>query len=340
MTLGEIAKFTNSTIDSKFDNFKITNLGSLEQANSESIIYLALNNSVSKELDKSFEYKEKLKSISAGACFISENNKDLLPSKIIPVINSDPKLAFIKLTNKFYIDKSLIKKGIAKTASVASTVKFKNKSSVHIGEFAVIEDDVSIGENCYIANGVVIKTGVEIGDNCTIKDHAVISHSVIGNNVNIGEGSCIGGAGFGWHSSRAGHTWVPQLGRVVLKDNVDIGINTSIDRGTIGDTIIGEDTKIDNLVQIGHNVKIGSHCIFAGMSGVAGSTIIGDWTLVGAAAGISGHLHIGNNVQIAAGSGVSQSIPDNTKVGGYPALALHDYLKQSAMLRRMVKKKQ
>ena len=339
ITLGEIAKLTDAKIDEKYSNFEITNLGSLESANEKSIIYLALGNAVSKALDKSSEYKEKLKQISAGACFITNENIELLPSSIIPVIVADPKLAFIKLTHKFFEDKSVIKHGISDKASIDTSVKFKNKDSVHIGPFAVIEEDVEIGENCYIGSGAKIKAGVKIGDNCTIKENAVVSHTVMGNNVNIGESSIIGGNGFGWHSGSFGHIWVPQLGRVILEDGVDVGINSSIDRGAIGDTIIGAGTKIDNLVQIGHNVKTGKNCIFAGMCGVAGSTTIGNWVLVGAGAGISGHLTIGDGVEIGARGGVIQNIEAGAKVSGYPAMPVSDFLKQTALLRRMLKKK-
>ena len=339
ITIAEIAKITGGEFDKQFSDFKITNLGSLEIFDKTSIIYLDLVASLNKQLDKSAEYKEKLKNITAGACFITRDNLSLLPDSIIPVIVPNPKLAFIKLTDVFYTDNATIKKGISRFASVDDTVTFKNKDSVHIGDFAVIEQGVYIGENCYIGSGVKIKAGVQIGDNCLIKENAVISHSIIGNNVNIGEGSCIGGNGFGWYSGSFGHIWVQQLGRVVLHDNTDIGINTCIDRGTIGDTVIGKGTKIDNLVQIGHNVKIGENCIFAGMSGIAGSTTVGNWVLVGAGAGISGHLNIGNGVQISAKAGVAQDIPDGEKVGGYPSMPLKDFLKSAILIRHMVKTK-
>ena len=339
ITLGEVAKITGAKIDEKFFDKKITNLGSLEKSDSESMIFLFFGNAVSAALDKSAEYKEKLKHITACACFVNEKDLEFLPAGIIPAITDDPKLAFINLTYKFYEDKSVKKSGISEMAFVAPSVKFKNRDSVHIGPFAVLEDGVEIGENCYIGSGAKIKTGVILGDNCTIKENAVVSHAILGNNVNIGEQSVIGGNGFGWHSGAFGHIWVPQLGRVILEDNVDVGINSAIDRGAIGDTVIGSGTKIDNLVQIGHNVKTGKNCIFAGMCGVAGSTTIGNWVLVGAGAGISGHLTIGDGVEIGARGGVIQNLPAGAKVSGYPAMPIGDFLKQTALLRRMLKKK-
>ena len=339
MKLKDIAILTNGKVDEKYNDFEIKNLGSLENANRESIIYLSLGNAVSSALDKTAEYKEKLSHIQAGACFIRQEDIHFLPTGIIPVVVEDPKLAFIQLTKVFYQDKNVKYEGISPNAFVAEDVEFKDKSSVHIGHFAVIESGVSIGKNCYIGSGAKIKTGVQIGDNCIIKENAVISHTIMGNNVNIGEGSVIGGNGFGWHSGSFGHIWVPQLGKVILEDDVDIGINTSIDRGAIGDTIIGKGTKIDNLIQIGHNVKTGQNCIFAGMCGVAGSANIGNWVLGGAGAGISGHINIGDGVQIGARGGVIQDLKAGEKVSGYPAMPVSDFLKQAALLRRMVKKK-
>ncbi|MGN0929496.1 MAG: UDP-3-O-(3-hydroxymyristoyl)glucosamine N-acyltransferase [Alphaproteobacteria bacterium] len=340
MALGQIAMLVDGKlVDESKKDLEITNLGSLENSNENSIIYLALGNTTSALLNKSGEYKEKLKSIKAGACLIKAENAELVPSSMAVVEVDDPKSAFIKLTGIFYKDKALQMKGISSQALIDETVKFADKESVHIGPFAVVEEGVEIGKNCYIASGAKIKAGVKMGDNCIIKENAVISHTIMGNNVKIGEGSCIGGDGFGWHSGAFGHIWVPQLGRVILEDNVDVGINSSIDRGAIDDTIIGSGTKIDNIIQIGHNCKIGKNCILAAMSGVAGSTIIEDWVLVGAAAGVSGHLRIGAGSQIGAGAGVIQNLAPKSVVSGYPAQPVGDFLKQSAMLRRMVKKK-
>ena len=338
ITLKEIATITEAKLDPKYNDYQITNLGSLEHADKQSVIYLALGFAVSSALDKSTEYKEKLKHINAGACLIDEKNVNLLPDGIIPLVVKDPKLAFIKLTHKFYQDKSIIFHGISEHADIAPSVKFKNKSTVHIGPFSVIEDGVEIGENTYIGSGVKVKAGTIIGDNCIIRENAVISHSIIGNYVNIGECSVIGGNGFGWHSGSHGHMWVPQLGRVILEDYVDIGVNSCVDRGTIVDTVIGSDTKIDNLVQIGHNVRIGKHCIIAGKSGIAGSAILGDWVLVGASSGIQGHLSVGSGTQIAALSGVIEPLPAGSKVAGYPAQPLKNFLRQAILLRHMVKK--
>ena len=313
--LGQIAMLVNGTLsDEAKKDLVITNLGSLENSNESSVIYLALGNATSALLNKSGEYKEKLKAIKAGACLIRAENVELLPPSIVAVVVDDPKASFIRLTNVFYKDKALQMKGISSQAFIDDSVKFANKESVHIGPFAVIEEGVEIGENCYIASGAKVKAGVKMGNGCVIKENAVISHTIMGNNVKICEGSCIGGDGFGWHSGSFGHIWVPQLGRVILEDNVEVGINSSIDRGAIDDTVIGSGTKIDNIIQIGHNCRIGKNCILAAMSGVAGSTILEDWVLIGAAAGVSGHLRIGAGSQVGAGAGVIQNLPPKSVV--------------------------
>ncbi|MDR1009463.1 MAG: UDP-3-O-(3-hydroxymyristoyl)glucosamine N-acyltransferase [Rickettsiales bacterium] len=338
MTLAEIAALTGS--DVKCDGARIIKrLAPLESADSDSICFLASIGSAAAYLDKRAKYREMLGALKAAACFVSPADAELLPATVAAVITPDPRMAFITLTNAFYKDKSTAQTGISPHAVISETATFKDRASCTICDFAVIEAGAKIGANAYIGSGTKIKAGVELGDNCTIRENAVISHAILGSNVGIGEGSVIGGAGFGWHTTAAGHTWVPQLGRVILGDNVDIGINTCIDRGALGDTVIGEGTKIDNLVQIGHNCRIGKNCIFAGMSGIAGSTEIGDWTLAGAQSGISGHLKIGAGSQIGAGAGVIQDLPPKSVVSGYPAQPAHDFLKQTAMLRRMVKGK-
>jgi len=317
----------------------IKRLADLESAGGEDICFLASMGEAADALSKRAKYREMLKGLKAAACFVSEREAELLPPVVAALVTSDPRMAFIKLAEAFYKDKSLARTGISKNASIARGAVFADKQSVTVCDFAVIEAGAKIGRNAYIGAGAKIKAGCVLGDNCVIKENAVISHAVLGNNVRVGEGSVIGGAGFGWHSTAAGHAWVPQLGRVILGDNVDIGVNSAVDRGTLGDTVIGEGTKIDNLVQIAHNCRIGKHCIFAGMSGIAGSTEIGDWTLMGAQAGISGHLKIGPGCQIGAGAGVIQNLAPKSVVSGYPAQPAHDFLKQSAMLRRMVKEK-
>ena len=340
VTLAEVEELAGARlVDDSRCGSKVSGLAPLESAGPDSVAYFSTGMNASDALDHAAKYRSMLAGLGAGACFVSEPEAGLLPAGVAALVTPDPKMAFIKMAQYFYGDRSLAFKGISPNASIHDSVKFKDRPSCHVGDFAVIEEGVEIGAGCYIGAGAKIKAGVSMGDGCVIRENAVVSHASLGSRVGIGEGSVVGGAGFGWHSGPRGHVWVPQLGRVVLGDDTDVGSNSCIDRGTIGDTVIGAGTKIDNLVQIGHNVKTGVNCIFAGMCGSAGSTEFGDWVLVGAGTGVSGHLKIGSGVQIGAGAGVIQDIPAGAKVSGYPAMPVHDFLKQAALLRRMVKGK-
>jgi len=203
-------------------------------------------------------------------------------------------------------------------------------SHTSISKSAKIGTNCAIGPNCYIGDNVVIGDGVIIGHNVTLQN----CH--IGNNSILHPGVRIGQDGFGFILGVDGNMKkIKQLGMVIIGTNVEIGANTSVDRGSINDTIIGDYTKIDNLVQIGHNVTIGKNCIICAQVGIAGSTIIGDYVIIGGQSGISGHISIGNKVQIAAKSGVIGDINDNLKVGGYPAINITDWHRQSILLRNM-----
>ena len=188
-----------------------------------------------------------------------------------------------------------------------------------------IHKDSFIGKNCVIGSFVKIGPGVKIGDNCVIGDNVNIYFSLISDNVKIYNGAKIGGEGFGFVPGKNAIKKVPQLGRVIIKKNSEIGCNATIDRGSIGDTIISENVMIDNLVHIAHNVKIGKNTIIAAMTGISGSVQIGDYVMIGGQVGISGHLKIGNNVKIAAKSGIMKNIDDNMSVGGYPAVSIIDW---------------
>ena len=183
-----------------------------------------------------------------------------------------------------------------------------------------------IGANCVI------------GNDCTIHSNVNITNAIIGNNVIIHSGVSIGQDGFGYAYNNGRHHKVPQVGRVIIGDDVEIGANTTIDRGSAPDTIIGEGTKIDNLVQIGHNVKIGKHCIIVSQVGISGSTEIGDYTIIAGQAGIAGHLKIGSQVQVAAQAGITRDLEDKAIVGGTPAVPLRQYHKQALALAKLTEK--
>jgi UDP-3-O-[3-hydroxymyristoyl] glucosamine N-acyltransferase len=218
--------------------------------------------------------------------------------------------------------------------------------SASLGTDCVIEDGViigahvKIGSRCRLQAHAVIRQGVEIGDDCDIGPHVTITHALIGNKVRLHPGACIGRQGFGFAIDPAtGFTAVPQLGRVIIENDVEIGANTTIDRGAGPDTVIGQGTRIDNLVQIGHNVKIGKFCVIVAQVGISGSTQIGDFAMLGGQAGIAGHIKIGQGAKIAAQSGIMRDIGAGEEVMGSPAVPIRQSMKQTAMLAKLVSKK-
>jgi len=211
--------------------------------------------------------------------------------------------------------------------------------SCAIHSSAAVAHDAQIGENVRIGPHVYIGRGVILGDSTVVEAGASLTHSIVGKRVHILGGARIGQAGFGFAESADGLVRVPQLGRVMIGDDAEIGANATIDRGALADTIIGEGTKIDNLVQIGHNVRIGRHCILAAQTGISGSCIIGDGVLMGGQVGLADHLSIGDDAQLAAGSGVMRDVPAGKKWGGRPARAVKDWLRETAVLAKLAKKK-
>jgi UDP-3-O-[3-hydroxymyristoyl] glucosamine N-acyltransferase len=219
--------------------------------------------------------------------------------------------------------------GVAPGAYIDPTARLE--ADVTVEPMAVIGKDAEIGEGSHIGPGAVIGAGVRIGRNCTIAAGATVQCALIGNNVIIHPGTRIGQDGFGYAPGlKPGMIKIVQIGRVIIQDHVEIGANTTIDRGTMDDTVIGEGTKIDNLVQIGHNVRIGRHCGIVSKVGIAGSTRIGDGVMIGGASAINGHISIGDGVMIAAMSGVVGDIPPGEKYGGIPARPMRDFLRDVA----------
>ena len=211
------------------------------------------------------------------------------------------------------------------------------EDDVTIGPGAVFGPDVEIGSGTVIGPGVVLGQGVTIGRNCVIGAHVSIYAAHLGDGVVILGGARIGGDGFGWLDQGVTNAKIPQLGRVLIQDRVEIGANTTIDRGALGDTVIGEGTKIDNLVQIGHNCKIGRNCLIAAMSGLSGSTELGDGVLMGGNAATSGHLSVGAGCTIRARAAVTKNWPPGTDLAGAPAQDIKDFWRELALIRRLAK---
>tara|TARA_B100001057_G_scaffold261737_1_gene261990 strand:- start:1175 stop:2155 length:981 start_codon:yes stop_codon:yes gene_type:complete len=271
------------------------------------------------------KYKDLANKTKASFCITTENLKKILPDTCKPIIVKNVLLATSTVTTKFYPNS--INDNFDNTTNFIDKTIFKNK--VKFGKNVLIGNNVSIGSNCMIGHNTIIERNVSIGNNCSIGSNSIIRNTLIKNNVKILDNCVIGKHGFGFFPDIKANIRYPHIGMVFIEDNCEIGCGSTIDRGSMSNTIIGKNTYLDNQIHIAHNVKIGENCIIAGQVGIAGSSILGNNIKIGGQAGISGHLKIGNNVDIAGGSGVIRDIPDNSKVMGYPAKNIRDFLKEN-----------
>ena len=272
----------------------------------------------------------------AGACLVRPEFIERAPDGMALLVTDDPYRAYAKVASAFYPPPPLTP-GVAETASVHPTALLGRGCQIDPG--AVIGQGAEIGEHCHIGANAVIGQGVVIGDHCRIGALSSVSHALIGQRAFVHPGVRIGQDGFGFAMGPQGHLKVPQLGRVVIHDDVEIGANSTIDRGAGPDTVIGLGCKIDKLVQIGHNVQLGRGCVLVAMVGISGSTKLGDFVVVGGQVGIAGHLQIGSGVRISAQSGVMRDVSAGETVGGSPAIPMAQWLRQTAEVSRLVRKK-
>ncbi len=281
-------------------------------------------------------YLDDFSKSGAGACIVRPELACKAPDGMNLLLTDEPYRGYAMIAQAFY-PRSSAKDGISENASVDKTAIIADDCKVDAG--AVIGPMVKIGQGCHIGANSVLGKGVIIGDDCYIGACVSIAYCNIGKRVTIHDGVRVGADGFGFALGPKGHLKVPQLGRVMIDDDVEIGANTTIDRGSGPDTVIGSGCKIDNLVQIAHNVRIGCNCVIVSHVGISGSTTIGDFVMIGGQVGIAGHLHIGDGVRIAAQSGIMRDIEPGASVGGSPATPIREWLKGVALLERMVKKK-
>lgn len=282
------------------------------------------------------KYIDQFTSSSAGLCFLRSKYVDQAPKSMLVLVTEDPYRCYALAAQKFYPSVTSFGE-IAKSAIIDPSAKLA--AGVGIAPGAVIGANVTIGANSSIGANAVIGAGVTIGDNSHVGPLCTISHTLIGNNVIIHRGVHIGQDGFGFALGREGHVKVPQLGRVVIENDVEIGSGTTIDRGTGPDTVINEGAKIDNLVQIGHNVQIGRRAVVVAQCGISGSTRVGDGAVLAGQVGLAGHIKIGAGAKIAAKSGIMADIPPGASYGGYPAVPVVDWHRQTIALSRIIKPK-
>ncbi|MFD2261271.1 UDP-3-O-(3-hydroxymyristoyl)glucosamine N-acyltransferase [Lacibacterium aquatile] len=282
------------------------------------------------------KHADPLSRTAAGAVLVPEALADIAPATVTVLIHPTPAVAFAKAGRMLFPLPSP-PSGIHPSASVDPSAKVD--PSAHVGPMVVVEAHAEIDASCVIEAGAQIGPGVVLGEGCRIGRGATVTHAMLGKRVVLLAGVRIGEAGFGFVPTPQGVVKIPQLGRVIIDDDVEVGANSTIDRGALDDTRIGAGTMIDNLVQIAHNVIIGRGCIIVAQVGISGSTIIEDYAILAGQVGVSGHLRIGRGAQVAAQSGVMRDLAPGAKVGGSPAVPVLQWHRQTAALERMTKKK-
>jgi len=323
LSLGDIARLTGAVIAGADQSvLRIVGVAPLDRAGPADIAFLG---------DK--KYLTSLRETAAGACFVHESHAGDVPAGCVPIVVGKPQAAWVLTADALHVARF----HGAGVVSVHPDAELED--GVHLAPNVTIGAGAKIGRGTRIAPGAVIGPGVAIGRDCEIGANASVSFALLGDRVRIYAGARIGEAGFGATGGATGVVDVPQLGRVILQDGVTVGANSCIDRGAWEDTVLGENTKLDNMVHIAHNVRLGRNCVLAGFTGLSGSVTVGDGCAFGGRAGIADHVTIGDGAQIAAGAGVFRDIPAGETWAGVPAQPIRNWLRESAILARMAREK-
>ena len=280
-------------------------------------------------------YTSALDQTLAGAVIVHPDMAARVPTATVAILTTEPYAAWARVAALFY-PVPPCSPGIHPSAIVAEGALVD--PSAEVGPLSVIETGAEIGPGCRIGPCAIIGTGVIVGRDCRIGAHASLSYAILGARVYVYPGARIGQEGFGFVSIKDGFLSVPQLGRVILEDDVEVGANTTIDRGSSRDTVIGAGSRLDNLVQIGHNVNLGRCCVIVAQVGISGSTVLEDFVRVGGQAAMAGHLRIGQGAEIGAQAGVISDMAPGAKVLGSPAQPKKDFLRQIATLKKMARR--
>ena len=313
-TIDKLLSNSGINNDQKFKNEKIYDVKDLKSATRNDLTFF-----------HSKKYSDLANTTEASFCVTQEHLIKFLPKSCKKIIVDNVLVSIAQITKEFYPNS--INDDFDSSADDIKKTKFKEK--VKFGKNVLIGKNVQIGKNCSIGHNSIVEKNVVIGSNCSIGSNVIIRNTIIKDNVSILDGCIVGKKGFGFFPNNKKNIRYPHIGIVIINENSEIGCGSTIDRGSLSNTIIGKNTYLDNQIHIAHNNKIGNNCIIAGQVGFAGSSSIGDNVMIGGQAGISGHLKIGNNVHIGGGSGVLNDISDNSKVMGYPAKNLRDFIKEN-----------
>lgn len=324
LSLGEIAKIAGATLSEGSDPARrLSDVAPLDWAGPDQVSFL-----------DNKRYLPDFEASGAGACIVDSRYAERAPAGMALLLTDKPYRAYAMVAQAFHPEPPRLAE-IHDTAVVDPAADIAEGCG--IGPYAVIGAGVEIGRDCDIGPHVVIDAGVVIGEGSRIGPGAHLGHCRIGKRCNLHAGVRIGNRGFGFTLDREGYLDVPQLGRVMIGNDVEIGANSTVDRGAGPDTVIGDGTKIDNLIQIGHNVEIGKGCVLVAQSGVAGSSKLGDFVMLGAQGGIAGHLKIGDGAQIAAQSGVMRDVPAGLSICGAPAIPIREFFRLVGIWQRQLK---
>jgi UDP-3-O-[3-hydroxymyristoyl] glucosamine N-acyltransferase len=282
-------------------------------------------------------YADMFRRSKAGACVVSPDRVSSAPDSMSLLVSETPYLTYARIASAFYPSLGNEQSDIESDELLHPTAEIGAGSTIAPG--VIINKAAKIGTNVRIDANAVVGPGVIIGDDCHIGALASVFYCIMGNGVRLYAGVKIGEAGFGFAYDGTRFVTVPQLGRVLIEDNVEIGANSTIDRGSGPDTVVGAGSRIDNLVQIGHNVRLGRNCIIVAQTGISGSTTLEDGVTLGGQVGIAGHLTLGRGAQVAAKSGVMKDVAPGERVGGTPAVPARQFMRQAVVLGRLAQEK-
>ncbi|MCZ4282032.1 UDP-3-O-(3-hydroxymyristoyl)glucosamine N-acyltransferase [Kiloniella laminariae] len=325
-TLAELASLVDGELASYSDgSLLIDDVSPLETASEGHISFL-----------DNKKYLDAFRKTKAAACIVDPKFADIAPQNTALILTSKPYKAYALIAQKIY---PAVVGGASIHASAIIDPSAKIADDCHIGAGVVVGRNAEIGAGCHIGANTVIGDGVTIGSGTTVGSNASFEFCFIGNDCQIHAGVRIGNRGFGFAMEAEGYIDVPQLGRVLIGNGVEIGANSTVDRGAGPDTIIGDGSKIDNLVQIGHNAQIGKQCVIVGQAGIAGSSVLEDYVVLGAQCGVNGHIRLGTGVQVAGQSGVMRNVEPGQAVAGTPAMPIKDFFRLCTLWQKQLKTK-